>query len=125
MDLKGKVAKEDSTWVKYFARIRNVCPWSYKLMDSILIWDNDEGSLNTIAATFRQSKMEAFVYVMKDKTANQLSDMCDVLNNKHKESEWLWSHPDEGGDSTHVPCLIQQDRQKLTQLREAIGYTDE
>ncbi len=125
MDLKGKVAKEDSTWVKYFAKIRNVCPWSYKLMDSILVWDNDEGNLNTIAATFRQSKMEAFVYVMKDKTAKQLSDMCDVLNNKHKHSEWLWSHPDEGGDSTHVPCLIQQDRQKLTKLRKAIGYTDE
>tara|TARA_Y100001937_G_scaffold44400_1_gene62514 strand:- start:1859 stop:2233 length:375 start_codon:yes stop_codon:yes gene_type:complete len=122
VDVKGKVAREDSTWVKYFARIRKVCPWSYKLMDSILIWDNDESNLNTIAVTFKQSKMEAFVYVMKNKTAKQLSDMCDMLNKKYDHSEWLWSHPDEGGDSTHVPCLIQQDRDKLEQLREAIGY---
>ena len=125
MDRKGKVAKEDSTWVKYFAKIRNVCPWSYKLMDSILIWENNEKCINTIAVTFRATKFEAFVYVLKDKTAKELSDMCDVLNTKHKDSEWLWSHPDEGGDSPHVPCLIQQDRQKLTQLREAIGYDDD
>ena len=51
--------------------------------------------------------------------------MCDVLNKKYKDSEWLWSHPIEGGDSAHVPILIQQDREKLTTLREAIGYTDE
>ena len=125
MDLKGKVAKEDSEWVKYFAKIRNVCPWSYKLMDSILVWENDIRCLNTIAVTFPATKFEAFVYVYKDATPQELTDLALEMNFKYDHSEFLWSHPDEGGDSTHVPCLIQQDREKLTTLREALGYENE
>jgi hypothetical protein len=37
----------------------------------------------------------------------------------------LWSHPEEGGDSTPSPVLIQQDRTKLTDLRNKVGYTDD
>tara|TARA_R100001460_G_scaffold90344_1_gene131916 strand:+ start:130 stop:513 length:384 start_codon:yes stop_codon:yes gene_type:complete len=122
---KAKVAKEDSEWVKYFARIRNVCPWSYRLMDSILVWENDETCLSTIACLFPKTKFEAFVFVYKNKTAKQLEQLADKMNSKYTHSEFLWSHPNEGGDSTHVPCLIQQDRDKLTQLRENLGYVDE
>lgn len=126
MDLrKAKVAKEDSEWVKYFARIRNVCPWSYRLMDSILVWENDETCLSTIACTFPGTKFEAFVFVYKDKTPKQLETLCDTMNKKYGHSEFLWSHPSEGGDSTHVPCLIQQDRDKLETLRENLGYVEQ
>ena len=126
MDLrKAKVAKEDSEWVKYFARIRNVCPWSYRLMDSILVWENSIKCLNTIAVLFPATKFEAFVYTYKDLSPSQLEKLADKMNSKYTHSEFLWSHPDEGGDSTHVPCLIQQDRDKLTQLRKSIGYVDE
>jgi len=125
VDLKGKVAKEDSNWVNYFSRIRNVCPWSYKLMDSILVWENDEKCLSTIACTFPATKFEAFVFVYKNKSAKQLEQLADNMNKKYTHSEFLWSHPAEGGDSTHVPCLIQQDRDKLTTLRENLGYVEE
>lgn len=112
-------------WRMYFAKIKAVCPWSSKYMDKILVWENNELCLHTTASCFRQSKFEAFVYTLKDKTAKQLEEMCDSLNEKYVDSEWLWSHPSEGGDSTHVPCLIQQDREKLTTIRNKIGYTDE
>jgi hypothetical protein len=119
---KAQVAKDNSDWVKYFARIRGVCPWSYKLMDSILVWENDETCLSTIACLFPKTKFEAFVFVYKDKTAKQLEQLADTMNNMYEHSEFLWSHPLEGGDSTDVPCIIQQDREKLTMIRESIGY---
>lgn len=123
MDLrKAKVAKDNSDWVKYFSRIRNVCPWSYKLMDSILVWENDQACLSTIACLFPKTKFEAFVFVYKDKTPTQLEQLADKMNNMYSHSEFLWSHPLEGGDSTHVPCVIQQDKDKLELIRESIGY---
>jgi hypothetical protein len=119
---KAKVAKDNSDWVKYFSRIRNVCPWSYKLMDSILVWENDVACLSTIACLFPKTKFEAFVFVYKDKTPTQLEQLADKMNNMYSHSEFLWSHPLEGGDSTHVPCVIQQDKDKLELIRESIGY---
>lgn len=119
---KVKVAKEDKDWVAYFTRIRKVCPWSYKLMDKILIWENHENCVNTTINIFPKTKFEAFVYTMREKTPKQLQKLCDVLNSTYTHSEFLWSHPEEGGDSTHLPVLIQQDRTKLEELRQAVGY---
>lgn len=123
--VKGKVAKEDSTWVKYFTKIRGVCPWSYKLMDKILVVETNENCLETYGKVFTVSKYEACVYKFPKATVSWLTDKCEELNKKQTASEWLWSHPEEGGDSTHIPCLIQQDRAKLTTLRENIGYVEE
>ena len=121
----GKVASSDPLWRKYFASIKQVCPWSSKYMDNILVWENNQKCLSTIACLFPATKFEAFVFVYKDKSAKQLEKLADKMNNKYTHSEFLWSHPLEGGDSTHVPCLIQQDRAKLTNIREKIGYVDE
>ena len=120
-----KVAKEDKQWVEYFARIRKVCPWSYKLMDKILVVETHKNCLNTWGSLFNSSKYEAFVYTYADATVDWLKNQCDQLNQTHQTSEWLWSHPSEGGDSTHIACLIQQDKAKLTKIRESIGYVDE
>ena len=117
-----KVASSDSKWRTYFASIKEVCPWSSKFMDKILVWESSEKCLNTIAYTFRGTSFEAFVFVLKDKTSKQLDELCNAMNKTHKDSEFLWSHPIEGGDSTHVPCIIQQDRVQLTTIRENIGY---
>ena len=122
--MEGKVAKEDSTWAKYFASIRGVCPWSYKLMDKILILDTHINCINTWSSVFKASNHEAFVYKFPKATVNWLTNKCEELNAAQKHSEWLWSHPSEGGDSTPVGCLIQQDRAQLTELRTKIGYTD-
>ena len=123
--VKAKVAKEDSTWVKYFASIRGVCPWSYKLMDKILVVQTKENCLQTWSSLFRASKYEACVYTFPEASVTWLTDKCDHLNASQTVSEWLWSHPSEGGDSTHIPCLIEQDRIKLSKIRESIGYVEE
>jgi len=120
--VEGKVAKEDKTWVKYFASIRGVCPWSYKLMDKILVLDTHINCINTWSAIFKSSKHEAFVYKFPKANVSWLTNKCEELNAAQEHSEWLWSHPSEGGDSTHIACLIQQDRARLTDLRNKIGY---
>ena len=125
--LKAKVAKEDSTWAKYFASIRGVCPWSYNLMDKILVLDTDVKCMNTWSTIFKSSNHEAFVYKFPKATATWLENKCEELNAAQKHSEWLWSHPEaDSGDntSTHIPVLIQQDRAKLTDLRNKVGYID-
>ena len=76
---KAVVAKDNSDWVKYFARIRGVCPWSYKLMDSILVWENSIKCLNTIAVLFPATKFEAFVYTYKDLSPSQLEKLADKI----------------------------------------------
>ena len=123
--VKAKVAKEDSTWVKYFAKIKQVCPWSYKLMDKILVLDTHIHCLHTWSKFLQPSKYEAFVYKFPKASVTWLTNQCDQLNQTQNTYEWLWSCPSEGGDSTPVACLIQQDRAKLTKIRESIGYVEE
>ena len=123
--LKAKVAKEDSTWVKYFAKIRGVCPWSYNLMDKILVVETPENCINTWSSIFKSSNHEAFVYKFPKASVEWLKAKCDELNAAQEHSEWLWSHPTEGGDSTPSPVLIQQNRARLTELRNKIGYEDD
>ncbi len=123
--MAAKVASSDSTWRTYFASIKQVCPWSSKFMDNILVWENDVRCLSTIACLFPGTKFEAFVFVYKDKSANELEQLADKMNNKYTHSEFLWSHPEEGGDSTHVPCVIQQDRVQLQTIRDNIGYVEQ
>ena len=126
--LKAKVAKEDKTWAKYFADIRGVCPWSYNLMDKILVLDTHVNCMNTWSTIFKSSNHEAFVYKFPKANAQWLINKCEELNASQEHSEWLWSHPDEdSGDktSTHIPVLIQQDREQLTELRNKVGYTDD
>jgi len=125
--LKAKVAKEDNTWAKYFASIRGVCPWSYNLMDKILIVQTPENCMKTWSSVFRASKYEACVYKFPEANPQWLINKCEELNAAQEHSEWLWSHPEaDSGDntSTHIPVLIQQDREKLTELRKKVGYTD-
>jgi len=120
--LKAKVAKEDKTWAKYFAKIKQVCPWSYNLMDKILVVQTPENCIPTWSSIFKASKHEAFVYKFPKANPQWLINKCEELNAQQTYSEWLWSHPSEGGDSTHIPVLIQQDREKLTDLRKKVGY---
>jgi len=122
-----KKDQKEVNWASYFAKIRGVCPWSFKahMQDKILFIPYTDTTLSTWAVLFSASKHEAFVYKCPEKSVDWLNSMCDKLNAKYTEYEWLWSHPAEGGDSTPVPVLIQQDRAQLEKLREAIGYEEE
>jgi len=123
--LKAKVAKEDKTWANYFASIRGVCPWSYNLMDKILVVETPENCIPTWSSIFKAGTHEAFVYKFTEASVDWLKAKCDELNAAQEHSEWLWSHPTEGGDSTPSPVLIQQNRARLTELRNKIGYEDD
>ena len=128
MVLKGKVAKEVN-WSKYFAHIQGVCPWAYNafMKDNILVWEHPEECFKTIKSLYITSGYEAFVYVFKNSTPKQLELLAEKLNNEQDADEWLWSHPDADsgdGNSTPVPALIQQNRARLEQLREKLGYYD-
>ena len=42
-------------WQSYYAKIRSVCPWSYKafMNDKILVWEHPHNTLKTISGTFK------------------------------------------------------------------------
>jgi len=118
---------EEADWAEYFAKIKGVCPWSYRahMADNILFLDYNEPELATWSSLFHSSKYEAFVYKCPGKSSDWLNSKCDQLNQTDQKSEWLWSHPTEGGDSTPIPVLIQQDKVQLAELREKLGYEDD
>ena len=95
------------------------------MANNILFVDYVDHTFNTWAMIFTASKHEAFVFKCEGKSSDWLNNKCDELNAKHKQSEWLWSHPEHGGDSTPIPVLIQQDKKQLEQLRAAVGYEEE
>jgi len=121
-----KSLKEDK-WAEYFASIRKVCPWSLKafMKDRILFVETTPVCLDTYAKLFPYTDYEAAVYKWPTASVEWLVAMCDGLNEQYESSTWLWSHPAEGGDSTHIPVLIQQDATRLAELREKIGYVEQ
>lgn len=109
-------------WAEYYARIRSVCPWSYRafLQDRILVVEYSEEAVNNMVS---HTDYDAVVVTCVNKTSDWLEQTSDRLNEQQPQSEWLWSHPEHGGDSTPIPVLIQQDRKTLTELRDRIGYS--
>ena len=127
---KEKALKEDNIdWQGYYASIKSVCPWSYKafMNDNILVIEYGANTFKTWSCLFTGTKYEAFVFKMPQITAEELHTLCDhyneTLGDKYK-SEFLWSHNEEGGDSTPVPVIIQQDKAQLETLRESMGYVE-
>ena len=118
---------EEAKWACYFAKIKGVCPWSYRayMADNILFVDYTDSTFNTWRLFLKGTKFEAVVFKCPEKSSEWLNKKCDQLNAEQTTYEWLWSHPEHGGDSTHIPVLIQQMRQQLEELREKIGYEDE
>ena len=123
--MDSEAVKSDK-WAEYFAKIRKVCPWSQKafMKDKILFVETNGTCLNTYAKLFPHTEYEAFVYKWPTASVEWLKTMSEGLN-EIDDTEWLWSLPSEGGDSTHIPVLIQQDATQLAELREKIGYVDE
>lgn len=123
--METEAVKEDK-WATYFAKIRKVCPWSLKafMKDKILFVETTPVCLDTYAKLFPYTDYEAAVYIWPDASVEWVKTLSEGLNEQY-ESEFLWSHPDEGGDSTHIPTIIQQDATRLAELREKIGYVEQ
>ena len=93
-------------------------------MSKILYVETTPVCLDTYAKLFPYTEYEAAVYKWPDASVEWLKTMAEGLNEIY-DTEWLWSHPSEGGDSTHIPVLIQQDATQLAELREKIGYVEQ
>lgn len=96
-------------WFHYFKSIRRQCPWSYAAYL--------RGELHITEYTGKilpLGRLAARVYVVNEsnETVQALAAALD-----HGQDEWLFSYPTYGEFATPVPVLIQQDREKLKQLR--------
>ena len=61
----------------------------------------------------------ARIYVFPKLTRRRLKKLCQQRD--HGEYEWLWSTPHYGDLGTPLPCLIQQNRRELNQIRSKIN----
>ena len=121
-------------WLEYYKGIQSVCPWSYRsyIMGGIITIPYNSITFNSYASAFSQCKSrdevstDCFVYVCEGKSPTWLEAKVKQLQSvdKYKESEWLYSTPDDDdeGNATPVPVIIQQRKAQLTQLREQVGY---
>ena len=96
-------------WADYFQRIKRQCPWSWAAWQQGQILIRRQGQPQDLG------EYQAIVYV-SSLNRRRLKKLCAKLNTS-KEYEWLWSHPSYGPYATDVPCLIQQDRRVLDEIR--------
>ena len=99
-------------WYSYFKSIRQECPWAYTayLNGQIKIQEYT-GSVEPLG------EYQARVYVINAPEAT-VEAICAGLN--HGEDEWLFSYPGYGPFAAPVSILIQQDRQRLKELRSKL-----
>ena len=126
--------RKEVNWLAHYEKIRSVCPWAYKAFVSgkIITIPYSSATFATYAMLFEVSKddkgveTDCFVYVCKDKSVEWLSAKVDEMDALYPSQEWLYSTPDDDdGNATPVPCLIQQRKARLTELRDKIGYEDD
>lgn len=105
----------EANWQEYFQRIQGVCPWSWRAWKnekiSILSWD---GNIESLGA------YDAKVYVHINASPRLLNKLATKLGKIHTDCEFLWSHPRYKGVSSPLPCIIQQDKVYLLELRSKI-----
>lgn len=90
--------------------------------DRILTVTYSDVDFKTWGMFLQYTEFESVVFICADKTSEWLDAKCDKLNAESDLYQWLWSHPAEGGYSTPVPVLIQQERAQLEGLRKKTGY---
>ena len=99
-------------WSAYFASIQQACPWSYRA------WT--QGLIDIVTGTQARDlgQFEARIYVT-DLSRRRLKKLCQARD--QGVDAWLWSDPEHGPMATPVPCLIQQPRARLEQLRARLA----
>lgn len=107
---------DEADWQGYFDHIKSVCPWSYNAWRKGLIEITDYGR-----GIQPLGDLQARVYTV-DLNPRRLKKLSEHLDQHDEIYEWLWSHPQGGGlNSTPLPCLIQQDRKYLNDIRNKIN----
>lgn len=96
-------------WSQYFRSIRVECPWSYQAYQ--------KGEIDIVKYQGKVLPLEQYqarIYIVNapNETVEALAAALD-----HGKDEWLFSYPGYGPFATPVSVLIQQDRERLRQLR--------
>lgn len=114
VERKKAAASVAVNWAEYFQSIKESCPWSLaawrRNQISVQRWQGEPLPLEPFLAR---------VYIV-DLNPRRLKKLCARLDRESSQDEWLWSHPRYGGDSTPVPVLIQQNRNKLENIRKTL-----
>lgn len=107
---KRKRVADAADWAGYFESIRSVCPWSLPSYTkggiAITHWQREAQPLGDLDA-------RVYVHFVRPQRLRVLHNEL----NETTEWEWLWSHPEMGGHSAPLPCLIQQDAEQLERIR--------
>lgn len=111
-------------WLDYFRKIQYVCPWSYEsfVQGKTKIVPFDPDILVLMEMNWDIEPWEVILYVVSDLTLDEIDDFVARRNDCQEKCEYLWSHPSYskgGNNQTPVPVIIQQDRQRLMELRNA------
>jgi len=104
--------EEAVDWYQYFKSIRSECPWSYRAyLDGLIDICDYQGQVLPLG------RYQARVYIVHapNETVEALAAALD-----HGQDEWLFSYPGYGDFATPVSVLIQQDRSRLSELREKL-----
>ncbi len=100
-----------ANWAEYFYKIRQYCPWGYAA------WQKDLIDIVQTKEILPLGKYKARVYIF-DLNKRKLKKLCKSRD--EGEYEWLWSVPGYGINGTPKPCLIQQSRLELTEIRSKL-----
>jgi len=96
-------------WNQYFYSIRSQCPWAWAAWqrNEIMIqrWQGKPEDLGNYQA-------RVYIVALNRRRLKKLAKKLDT-----GDCEWLWSIKGYGLYATPVPTLIQQSRQRLTELR--------
>lgn len=108
-----------TVWHEYFARIKTYCPWSWASWNrhciDIQTWQG--------TATPLQS-WDARIYLFNRKP-RLLKKIAEQQMELYPAEEWLYSHPQYQRAGTPYPCMIQQDQNKLDQIRAQYNKKDQ
>jgi hypothetical protein len=101
-------------WEEYFYNIRQQCPWSWAA------WQRNEIDITRWQGTVIElGNYQARIYTV-NLNRRRLKKLAKLLDNDII-CEWLWSEPNYGPWATPVSVLIQQDRNKLNQIRKQLN----
>jgi hypothetical protein len=102
-------------WNEYFLGIQQQCPWS------VTAWAKGKIDIQPWRGhVLPLDVYRARIYTVKNINRRRLKKLANKLDLADTENEWLWSHPCYGPYATPIPCLIQQNRQVLTEIRSKL-----
>lgn len=96
-------------WLSYFKSIRRECPWSLRAFQRGQIeFTHYTGEIWPLG------ELEARIYIIEEDTES-IEALAAGLD--YGQDAWLFSYPGYGPFAAPVAILIQQNRQRLEELR--------